>query len=88
MTRKKKKFQPAKDLEQVFDAIDQRRGSARSKFLARKSGLEEKKKKKELMKAEKEATTESKPVRKTRLKKDPAQIAEQAKEIIDSAKAK
>lgn len=88
MSREKKKFNPGHKLKEVFEAIDERRDSARAKFMARKEGLKGKEKKKELMKAKKLASTEDKTPRKNRLKKDPALVAEQAKEIMESANTK
>lgn len=86
MSRQKKKFRPGQELKQVFEAVEQRRDSARAKFLARKDGLKGKEKKKELMKAEKLATTEETAPRKNRLKKDPTIVEEQAKAIMESSK--
>lgn len=90
MTRQKKKFQPGKELKEVFDAVDQRRNSARAQFIARKEGLKARDKRKELLKAEKadKATAAENTPRKNRLKQDPAAVSEKAKAIMESTGAK
>lgn len=88
MSRQKKKFNPGHKLKEVFDAIDERRDSARAKFVARKEGLKGKEKVKEIKKAKRLAASEEQTPRKNRLKQDPALVAEQAKEIMDSNNTK
>lgn len=90
MSREKKKFRPGQELKEVFEAIDQRRSSAREKFKARKQGLEAKARlKAEQQAAKKAAAAEAKKPakRKSRLKRDPAEVERRAKEIMASKQA-